>query len=484
MNNFKKIIVCLAAAALMTPSTALAADVNIMIDGETFLPKNALGEAAEPFIEEGSVYLPVRAMGEAVGKNVEFDPESYAVYIGKKPSDEKLKSYPVSKVGDLIFYSNDALLFSDLSDDVCKSIYTVEKKAEDEFGKEKIAERIAEIKVRNGDTSELRSYFGLTEDNIDRFFYYQACAELIYESIEIDDESYDKYVTVRHILIDTREEAEEIYALLAEGKSFEELIEKYNCDPGQTKESSYTFTNGMMVEEFESASFLLKEGEITAEPVKSDYGFHIIQRLALDRDEASKLLAQELAERMSEELMAQMENAPEVTDLYVAGEIYGSIDAHTITKKAMTKLQPDLSYENTFKNVANIIAAYNYMNENGLISEEEAEAIAFGEDIDSKTDACMSFIRLANYKLANGIMDNDIFNWEIEMRTANMDISVFKNIRVFADGKQLIPTDVNGEFKAPKNIDGTVYVPVRAIVEALGMKADWDNETRTVIITK
>ena len=47
-----------------------------------------------------------------------------------------------------------------------------------------------------------------------------------------------------------------------------------------------------------------------------------------------------------------------------------------------------------------------------------------------------------------------------------------------------MPCDVKGNYVEPKNVDGTVYVPVRAIVEALGMKADWDNDTRTVVITK
>ena len=65
-----------------------------------------------------------------------------------------------------------------------------------------------------------------------------------------------------------------------------------------------------------------------------------------------------------------------------------------------------------------------------------------------------------------------------------VDSKIAKSIRVFVDGNLIVPGDVNGNYVEPKNIDGTVYVPVRAIVEALGMKADWDNDTRTVLITK
>ena len=39
-----------------------------------------------------------------------------------------------------------------------------------------------------------------------------------------------------------------------------------------------------MVEEFEKASRELKVGEYTKKPVKSDYGYHVIKRYAIDKE--------------------------------------------------------------------------------------------------------------------------------------------------------------------------------------------------------
>ena len=101
----KKIIsAALAGCMLLGAMPVLASDINITIDGEDFIPKNALGEVVEPFIENGSTFLPVRAMGEAVGKEVAFDAENYAVYIGTRPMEADVKREPVLLVGDKVFY--------------------------------------------------------------------------------------------------------------------------------------------------------------------------------------------------------------------------------------------------------------------------------------------------------------------------------------------------------------------------------------------
>lgn len=56
-------------------------------------------------------------------------------------------------------------------------------------------------------------------------------------------------------------------------------------------------------------------------------------------------------------------------------------------------------------------------------------------------------------------------------------------IKIVINGTLIEPKDVNGKVVNPFLIDGTTYVPVRAITEALGKKIDWDGETRTVYIT-
>ena len=45
-----------------------------------------------------------------------------------------------------------------------------------------------------------------------------------------------------------------------------------------------------------------------------------------------------------------------------------------------------------------------------------------------------------------------------------------------------MPTDANGDYVEPFIIEGTTYLPVRAIASALDLDVNWDEETSTVIL--
>lgn len=55
-------------------------------------------------------------------------------------------------------------------------------------------------------------------------------------------------------------------------------------------------------------------------------------------------------------------------------------------------------------------------------------------------------------------------------------------IRLVVSGREITPKDANGNVVNPILIDGTTYVPVRAVTEALGKEISWDGVTRTVYI--
>jgi len=59
----------------------------------------------------------------------------------------------------------------------------------------------------------------------------------------------------------------------------------------------------------------------------------------------------------------------------------------------------------------------------------------------------------------------------------------FNNIIIMLDGEELIPRDVNGNAVEPFIINGTTYLPVRGIANALGLDVDWDDDANTVILT-
>jgi hypothetical protein len=60
----------------------------------------------------------------------------------------------------------------------------------------------------------------------------------------------------------------------------------------------------------------------------------------------------------------------------------------------------------------------------------------------------------------------------------------FADIRIFVDGKQVDPRDANGTSVEPFIINGTTYLPVRAVAEALGMEVSWDNASKSVRIVR
>lgn len=65
------------------------------------------------------------------------------------------------------------------------------------------------------------------------------------------------------------------------------------------------------------------------------------------------------------------------------------------------------------------------------------------------------------------------------------DITVYYNgIRIKVDGIDIVPKDANGEIIDPFISEGTTYLPVRAVAEAVGYNVEWDDENKTVILDK
>ena len=59
----------------------------------------------------------------------------------------------------------------------------------------------------------------------------------------------------------------------------------------------------------------------------------------------------------------------------------------------------------------------------------------------------------------------------------------YPGIQIVLDGEPVTPKDAAGNAVEPFTIDGTTYLPVRAIGEALGLEVGWDGSTNTVILT-
>ena len=83
-----------------------------------------------------------------------------------------------------------------------------------------------------------------------------------------------------HILVKKQSEALMIMEKLKKGEGFANLAKEFSIDKGSGKKGGDLgfFGRGMMVKPFEEAAFKLKKGEVTLEPIKTQFGYHIIKR--------------------------------------------------------------------------------------------------------------------------------------------------------------------------------------------------------------
>jgi foldase protein PrsA len=117
---------------------------------------------------------------------------------------------------------------------------------------------------------------------------------------------------VRHILVKTKAQADDLYAQLQAGGDFAALAKRFSQDTGsKANGGKLTISKGQTVAPFDRTAFLLKKNEIS-KPVKTEFGFHIIQPLG--ETEAAKVtplkevqasIRQQLAQTKKNEAMTK-----------------------------------------------------------------------------------------------------------------------------------------------------------------------------------
>lgn len=68
--------------------------------------------------------------------------------------------------------------------------------------------------------------------------------------------------------------------------------------------------------------------------------------------------------------------------------------------------------------------------------------------------------------------------------TGTLQNVITSGVTIFVDGKQFSPTDANGKPVEPFIYQGTTYLPVRAVSNALDVDVDWDQATFSVYLDR
>nr|WP_218059056.1 peptidylprolyl isomerase [Orenia metallireducens] len=140
------------------------------------------------------------------------------------------------------------------------------------------------------------------------------------EKVAVDDNEIEEFynqnkdrfkkpesVQASHILVKEEKKAEEILNQLKEGLAFAEAVKKYSTCPSKARGGDLgDFTRGKMVPEFEQAAFAMEEGEVSNEPVKTQFGYHIIKVTA--KNEAASSPLEEVKAQVEQQLVSMKQN--------------------------------------------------------------------------------------------------------------------------------------------------------------------------------
>jgi peptidyl-prolyl cis-trans isomerase C len=153
----------------------------------------------------------------------------------------------------------------------------------------------------------------------------------------------EQEVHARHILVPTEEEAKTVAEELKKGADFAELAKKKSKDPGASDGGDLGFfTKDQMVPEFSTVAFALEPNKIS-DPVKSQFGWHIIKveekrnRQAPEFEQVKSQIETYVTRKAQAEYVAKLREAAKVERMDKPEPTAAKPDA---TKPADSKMAP------------------------------------------------------------------------------------------------------------------------------------------------
>lgn len=216
------------------------------------------------------------------------------------------------------------------ADDVIGQLPNVPPKLRFPFLVDYLVERhlLAQLAVKEGvaDTDEYKRRLALYQAKAlrDAYLFQKIRPEVTEEEIKAayDEEAaklaQTERVRARHILVGSEKEAKDILARIEKGEKFEDLAKQYSLDGSKDYGGDLGyFTAPEMVPEFSKAAFALKTGE-TSQPVKTDFGWHIIRLedrktgAAQPFDQVKPAIRSVLLGKKLQQVIAQLRDASKV----------------------------------------------------------------------------------------------------------------------------------------------------------------------------
>ncbi len=120
---------------------------------------------------------------------------------------------------------------------------------------------------------------GISRSDIRRILEGALLRTKVMEVISADVPAEEEQVWARHILVASKDVADEIVNRLNNGEDFAAIAKELSTDPGSKDNGGDLgwFGKGRMVPEFENAAFALQNTGDISEPINSTHGWHIIQ---------------------------------------------------------------------------------------------------------------------------------------------------------------------------------------------------------------
>src|SRR3978361_1722315 len=204
----------------------------------------------------------------------------------------------------------------------------------------KIVAKAAEAKkIEDRDEFKARLAFARNRLLMDNLLAVEGKAATTDEAMKKVYEDASKQITgeqevhARHILVETEDEAKAVAAELKKGADFAELAKKKSKDPGASDGGDLGFfTKDQMVPEFSTVAFALEPGKIS-DPVKSQFGWHIIKveekrnRKAPDFDQVKGQIETYVTRKAQADYVAKLREAAKVERMDKPEEAVAKSDA-------------------------------------------------------------------------------------------------------------------------------------------------------------